>query len=137
MAAVFVIDDAFVISEYLQFLVYASSVALGLSTLVFLPLSLLGERLAKRSKHTIWVYPGFVCLCTGAILAIRSIILNSLLDAFLGWNGYVVLISFFFALYWTILWFGKAALASWRKLRERRRSKKSLEADLEVTGSLS
>ena len=63
MTAVFLIDDAFVMSEYVQFLAYALGVASGLSIAVLLPLALLGEVLAKRNKHTIWIFPTFLCLC--------------------------------------------------------------------------
>lgn len=117
MAAVFVLDDAFVPSEYVKFLAYAFGVAFGLSTVVLLPLALLGEVLAKRSKHTIWVFPGFLCLCTGTTLVVRIIALKSFLDAVLSWSGFILLVSGLFVLYWAALWIEKAALVCWQKLR--------------------
>jgi hypothetical protein len=68
MTAVFLIDDAFVVSEYVQFLAYAFGVAFGLSVAVLLPLALFGEVLVKRNKHAIWIFPGFLCLGTSTVL---------------------------------------------------------------------
>lgn len=118
MIAVFVLDDAFTLSEYVKFLVYAFGVSLGLSAFVFLPLALIGEKLVKKSKHAIWIYPGLPCLCIGIILIVRIIVLESFLDAFLGWTGYILLVSGLFVLYWAVLWFEKATLAYWQKLRK-------------------
>lgn len=133
MVAVFLIDDAFVMFEYVRFLAYAFGVAFGLSVAVLLPLALFGEVLAKRNKHTIWIFPGFLCLCTGTVLMVRIIILKSLLDAFLSWSGFIVLVSVVFVLYWTVLWTGKAALVGWQKFREQRHSNESLETDPKIT----
>lgn len=121
MTAVFLIDDAFVISEYMQFLTYALGVSSGLSIAVLLPLALLGEVLAKRTKHTIWIFPAFLCLCAVTLLMIRSILLKSLLDAILSWSGLIALVSILFVLYWAVLWAEKAALQYWWKFREQRR----------------
>ena len=121
MEAVFLIDDAFVMSEYVQFLAYALGVASGLSIAVLLPLALLGEVLAKRNKHTLWIFPTFLCLCAATLLMIRSILLKSLLDAILSWSGLITLISVVFVLYWAVLWAEKAALVCWCKFREGRR----------------
>jgi hypothetical protein len=120
MTTVFLIDDAFVMSEYVQFLTYALGVAFGLSIAVLLPLALLGEVLAKRNKHTIWIFPTFLCLCAVTLLMIHSILLKSLLDAILSWSGLVALISVVFVLYWAVLWAEKAALVCWWKFREGR-----------------
>lgn len=120
MIAVFVLDDAFTLSEYAKFLVYAFSASLGLSAFVFLPLALIGEKLAKKSKHAIWIYPGLPCLCIGIILIVRIIVLESLFDAFLSWTGYILLVSGLFVLYWAVLWFEKATLTYWQKRRKSR-----------------
>jgi hypothetical protein len=120
MTAVFLIDDAFVVSEYVEFLAYALGVACGLSVAVLFPLALLGEALARRDRHAIWIFPMLLCLCAVAILVIRTVLLRSFLDAMLGWSGLIALISAVFVLYWTVLWAEKAALVCWRKFRERR-----------------
>ena len=119
MTAVFLIDDAFIASEYVQFLGYALGVSFGLSLAVLLPLALFGEVLVKRNRHALWIFPGFLCLCAGALLVIRVIVLKSLLDAMLSWSGFIVLVSAVFVLYWSVLWAEKAALAGWQKFRER------------------
>ena len=121
MEAVFLIDDVFVISEYVQFLAYALGVAFGLSIAVLLPLALLGEVLAKSNKHTLWILPTFLCLCAATLLMIRGILLKSFLDAILSWSGLITLISVMFVLYWAVLWAEKAALVCWCKFREGRR----------------
>ena len=118
MVAVFVLDDAFIPSEYMQSLAYALGAAFGLSIVIFLPLALLGEALAKKSKHTVWVFPAFLCLCAGATLVICVIALKSFLDAILGWGGLVLLILGLFVLYWAVLWAERVVWACWQKLRE-------------------
>jgi hypothetical protein len=121
MTTVFLIEDAFVMSEYVQFLIYALGIASGMSIAVLLPLALLGETLAKRNRHAIWIFPAFLCLSAVALLTIRAVLLRSLLDAILSWSGLIALISAAFVLYWAVLWAEKAALVYWRKFRERRR----------------
>jgi hypothetical protein len=117
MTTVFLIDDAFVISEYVRFLALALGVASGLSIAVLLPLALLGEALAKRNRHAIWILPTFLCLCAVTLLTIRAILLDSLLDAILSWSGLIALIAAVFVLYWAVLWAEKAALAGWHRFK--------------------
>ena len=117
MFAVAVLDSAFVPSDYIKFLFYVFGVAVGLSTVVLLPLALLGEWLAKRSKHAIWVFPALLCLCTVTILIIRTMILRSFVDAALSWSGLILLVSGLFVLYWVALWIERVVARYWQKLR--------------------
>ena len=119
MTAIFLIDDAFVAAEYVEFLAYASGISLALSSVVLFPLAVLGEALAKRNGRFLWGYPGFLCLGTGVLLAIRIVTLRSLLDAILSWSGLAALVSVVFLVYWAVLWAKKAAWAGWQRLRER------------------
>jgi hypothetical protein len=118
MVAVFVLDAAFVPSEYAGFMAYAFGVAFGLSTLVLFPLALFGESLTKRSKHTIWVFPVFLCLCAGITVIVRLLVLESFRAAILSWSGLALLMSGLFVLYWAVLWAEKTVLAGWQKLKQ-------------------
>jgi hypothetical protein len=120
IVAVFVLDDAFVLSEYARFLVYAFGIAFGLSTLVLFPLALFGESLTKRSKHTIWAFPVFLLVSAGITVIVRLLMLESFRAAILSWSGLALLMSVLFVLYWGVLWNEETVLARWRKfgLRE-------------------
>jgi hypothetical protein len=118
IVAVFILDDAFVPSEYARFLAYAFGIAFGLSTLVLFPLALLGESLTKRSKDTIWGFPVSLFSCAVMTVIVRFSVLESFRAAILSWSGVALLISVLFVLYWGVLWNEETMLARWQKPRQ-------------------
>ena len=121
IAAVFVLDDAFVLSEYARFLAYAFGIGFGLSTFILFPLALFGESLTKRSKHTIWGFPVFLLMCAVITVIVRLLVLESFRAAILSWSGLALLMSVLFVLYWAVLWNEETVLALWQKPRQRER----------------
>jgi hypothetical protein len=87
-----------------MFLAFVSAIALGLSGAVFFPLALLGETLARRTRHVIWAFPSVLCLGAGAAFLMSVIASQSLSDAVLGWGGLALLLAGLFVAYWVILW---------------------------------
>jgi hypothetical protein len=122
MAAVFLIDDAFVWSEYAKFLALAFGTSFGINVVILFPIAALGEALFKRAKHTIWAMPVGFSVAAGSILIGQAVMLDSFLGAILNWGGLLVLLSGLFMLYWLVLWLEKVALFTlvctrvfWRK----------------------
>jgi hypothetical protein len=114
--AVAILEEALLLSDLLRAFAYVCGVSFGISIVVLFPLALLGETLVKRYRHTVWILPG--CLGLGAVtmLVVRTIALDSFLDAVRSWSGVIAIIATVFVLYWTALWIEKAVLIGWHRL---------------------
>lgn len=116
MVAVFLIDDDFVLTEYLLFVISAFGVSLGLTVVVLFPVAVLGEVLFQRTEHVIWRLPLGLGVIAGGIFMGYALVSASFLEAVGSWSGFILLMSGLFLLYWTLLWLEKVALLGGKKL---------------------
>lgn len=112
LAMVFVIDDAFVASEYAMMLAMCFALACGLSTFLYFPLGLLGQRLLKSSKKILWLYPLGIFVCAAVIFHLLSSF-HYLVNI---WSG--LLVGGFFVFYWILFWTIGIAIKKFAPLKE-------------------
>lgn len=117
LVAVFLIDDAFVVSEYLKFIVYAAGISLGVSSLVMFPLSLLLERLVMWRKWLAVVPPLLLALSVICLAGCYGLT-HQFLDTVFGWTGFFFAFALAFSVYWGVLWLVKALIYGVHKLRD-------------------
>lgn len=113
IAAVFLIDDAFVLSDYLKFIVYAAGAGIGISVLVLFPLSVFLERLTARSKLLVIAAPLlvlFICLLGLFLLPGQP---SSTIFILL------IALSLAFGFYWVVLHIGNTLLSFAKKFIRR------------------
>ena len=101
---VFIIDDAFEVSELLKFMLYAISIGLAISVFIAFPLTLILEKIFAVSKTTIVLIIGFLFSVSIFILLKFIFDTQSMLDIY-PWSGYLLLFSFSIAVYWSLFWF--------------------------------
>jgi hypothetical protein len=103
IAAVFLVDDAFVFSEYLKFVFYAAGIGLAVSAVIMFPLSLLLERLTTRSKLLTIAAPLLLLF----VLAVSLLGIHFLTrQVSLSWTILLFAFSAAFGFYWIVLHFG-------------------------------
>jgi hypothetical protein len=105
MAAVFIIDDAFVLSDYLKFILYAAGAGIGVSVFVLFPLSLLLERLTARSRPLVIAAPLLVFFVSA--IGLLGIYLLARQASF-SWIIPLFAFSLAFGFYWIVLHLGNA-----------------------------
>jgi hypothetical protein len=108
IAAVSLIDDQFVLSDYLKFVLYAAGVGIGVSVVVMFPLSLLLERLAAGKKWLAIAVPLLLLFVSVVCLLGQFFLTRQFLETIFGWAGFLFAFSLAFSFYWVVLWVGKA-----------------------------
>ncbi len=116
LVGVFIIDEEFVISDYVYFMLYASSVSLAINAIVMFPLALLVERFVVRARILIVLIPVCLLAISGVCLMGRFLLTRAFFDTVFGWTGGLVVFSLVFAVYWSILWLEQAVIFGFRKL---------------------
>jgi hypothetical protein len=100
---VFIIDNAFEISELFRFMLYAIGIGLTISVYLAFPLTLILEKIFAKSKITIVLIIGFLFLVSALILLKFIFDTQTMLDVY-PWSGYLLLISFSIAVYSSLFW---------------------------------
>lgn len=108
MAAVFIIDEQFVVLDYLRFTLYAAGVGFGVSVIVMFPLSLLLERLVEGTKALVVIVPLVLLFVSVACVLGRVLLTGRFFDSIFGWAGWLFAFSLVFSLYWLVLWIERA-----------------------------
>jgi hypothetical protein len=111
VAAVSLIDDQFVLSDYLEFLLYAAGVGIGVSAVVMFPLSLLLERLTAHSKLLAIAAPLLLLFISGLCLLARFLLPGQLSNTVFDLSLLFFALSLAFIFYWAVLWIGNALLS--------------------------
>ena len=120
LAAVFLIDEAFVVSDYLKFIAYAAGIGLGVSSLILFPLSLLLERLVMRTGWWAGV-PPLLFVLSAIVLAARCLLTARFLETLFGWAGLLFALALLLTLYWGVLWLVHLVVHVVGKFRQKRR----------------
>ena len=100
---VFLIDDTFGISEFIQNAAMVFGVGLAMTLLVSFPLTLLVEKMVVKTEILIIA----IAIVLMSILVFGVIIFFTNKDFFYGidpWGGRILLFAFSFLLYWIIFW---------------------------------
>jgi hypothetical protein len=100
---VFVIDDAFSVSEFIKFIFSSFGISLVISGFIIFPLMLILERVVSKSKIFIAIVPGFVLLVPGCIVW-KFVFDRQFIYDIDPWGGRLLLFSFLFVCYWFIFW---------------------------------
>lgn len=116
MAAVFFVDNQFVIFDYLKFVLYAACVGVGVSVCVMFPLSLLLERVVERAKLLAVAAPFGLIFISVTCLLFRYFLTGEFFDTVFGWAGLLFTFSVVFGFYWIVLWIGRALIYGIQRL---------------------
>lgn len=101
LAGVFLLDDEFVVGDYLKFLLSALGVGVALSTIIF-PLAWVLERFVDKKKPLVLV-PLLIVLAAGTCVLVRVLATHEVLDTVFGWAGLFLALSLIFCFYWMAL----------------------------------
>ena len=110
MAAVFIIDKAFVVQDYVQFILYAGATAFGFTAGILFPLALLLERCSRRMRAVAFIAPVALILLALVWLLFRLFWSQDFLGTFIGQEGLLLAVTVVFGVYWTVLWVGRSFL---------------------------
>jgi hypothetical protein len=116
MVAVFIIDDAFTISEYARLIFYFAGTGLAINTIIMFPLVLLLEQLVALAKVLIVLIPACLLTISGVCLIGQFLLTRTFLDTVFSWAGTLVVFSLVFTVYWSSLWLGQAVVYGLQKL---------------------
>ena len=114
IAGVVIIDHAFVVGDYLRFLIVALATALVVSAGLFFPLALLVERLSRGRRAVAVMVPLSLVLASFAVILVRLAITQDFIGSFFGWPGLVLALAVAFNVYWMVLWGVRSVLAGWK-----------------------
>jgi hypothetical protein len=119
IAAVFLIDDALILSDYFKFVFYAAGAGIGISLFVMFPLSLLLERLATRTKLLFVAAPILLLGVSAVGLLGQYLLTGQISSVVLSGSILLVILSFVFGFYWVVLHLGNAVLYRVQRLLRR------------------
>ena len=108
VVGVFILDNAFVFSDYVKFVFYVVGAGIGISTLIMFPLSVLHEWTAKRFRLRTAAVPVFLLLASASCLLSRYWVTGNIIDALCDWPGLLLAFSLVFGFYQVVLWLWKA-----------------------------
>jgi hypothetical protein len=118
IVAVFLLDEQFVVSDYLKFVLYAAAIGVGVSSVVMFPLSLLVERLVERAKVFVVVMPFALMFVSVACLLGRLFLTGQFFDTVFGWPGLFLAFSLVFGFCWSVLWIGRVVAYGLQRVNE-------------------
>ncbi len=116
IVGVFILDGAFIISDYLRFVSFAAGASLALIVLVMFPLALLLERLVVRARVLTLLIPLGLLVISVAILLGRFLTIGAFFETAFSWTGGFVAFSLVFAVYWSSLWLERSLIYGIYKL---------------------
>jgi hypothetical protein len=119
VAAAFLVDDAFVASEYLKFVLYAIGVGIGLSAVVMFPLSLFLERFTTQRKLLVVAVPVLFLFVSFVCLIVQFFLAGQFSGTIFSWAGFLFAFSLLFSFYWVVLHVGNVLLSFVRRFLRR------------------
>jgi hypothetical protein len=106
IAAVSLIDNQFIFSDYLKFLLYAAGVGIGVSAVVMFPLSLFLERLTARSRLLVIATPLLLLFVSILCMVGQFLLPRQSSNTVFNWSGLLFALSLVFSFYWVVLHMG-------------------------------
>lgn len=107
LAGVFLLDNSFVVTDYLKFLLLAFGVGAGLSIAVMFPLAWALEAFVAKRKALAFV-PVLFVFAAAALVGVRMAATYEILNTLFGWPGLFLALSLIFGFYWVALWMVEA-----------------------------
>lgn len=116
IAAVFLIDRQFIVSDYLKFLLHALGVASAITIVLIFPMARLMERILLGGSRVALAVPLIPVLVAGACVLVRVVVTREFFDTVFGWAGVLLGLAMVLAFYWVVF---LIELAVFRRLRRR------------------
>ena len=116
IAAVFLIDRQFVVSDYMKFLLHALGVASAITIVLIFPMARLMEAILLGGSRVALAVPLIPVLVAGACVLWRVLVTREVFDTVFGWAGVLLGLAMVLAFYWVVF---LIELAVVRRLRRR------------------